>query len=157
MKHIKSILTILILTLVVAGVANYVLAQKASAHAKAAKSQVKDQIFTVNGVSFIMVAVEGGSFTMGATSEQGTDDPWDDERPTHKVSVSSFSIGQTEVTQELWVAVMGENPSFYNSYGNSKYETDHIENYGINLKRPVECVNWDDCQEFIRRLNAMTG
>ena len=114
------------------------------------------QTFTVNGVSFTMVKVEGGTFTMGATSEQGSDAS-DDEKPAHQVTVSSFSIGQTEVTQELWQAVMGYNPSWFNGTGNSKYESSHNENYGTNLKRPVESVSWDDCQSFLRKLNQLTG
>ena len=98
------------------------------------------QTFTVNGVSFTMVGVEGGTFTMGATSEQGTSDPWDDEYPTHSVTLSNFSIGETEVTQELWKAVMGSNPSYFS---------------GTNL--PVEYVSWNDCQTFITKLNTLTG
>lgn len=86
-----------------------------------------------------MVYVEGGTFMMGATSEQGSD-AYDDEKPAHEVTLSSFSIGKYEVTQEEWEAVMGSNPSRFRG-----------------AKRPVECVSWDDCQEFISRLNQMTG
>ena len=96
--------------------------------------------FTVNGVSFKMVAVEGGTFTMGATAEQGSDVD-SDELPTHQVTLSSFSIGQTEVTQELWVAVMGSSPWQFSG----------------NTQRPVESVSWDNCQTFITKLNQMTG
>ena len=85
-----------------------------------------------------MVYVEGGTFTMGATSEQKKPD--DDEKPTHRVSLSSFYIGKYEVTQALWKAVMGSNPSHWK---------------GDNL--PVENVSWNDCQTFLRKLNAMTG
>ena len=95
--------------------------------------------FTVDGVSFTMVYVPGGTFTMGATGEQGSD-AWDNEKPTHSVMLSSYYIGQTEVTQALWTAVMGSNPS--NFKGDS---------------RPVENVSWNDCQTFISRLNAKTG
>ena len=98
------------------------------------------QTFTVNGVAFTMVGVEGGTFTMGATSEQGTSDPYDDEYPTHSVTLSDFAIGETEVTQELWRAVMGNNPSSFS---------------GTNL--PVENVSWNDCQTFITKLNQLTG
>ena len=98
------------------------------------------QTFTVNGVSFTMVGVEGGTFTMGATSEQGTSDPYDDEYPIHSVTLSNFAIGETEVTQELWQAVMGSNPSYFK---------------GSN--KPVEYVSWNDCQTFISRLNSLTG
>ena len=106
---------------------------------EAAEERIKGRTFTVNGVSFIMVFVEGGTFTMGATPEQGNEAEGD-ENPSHQVIVSSFMIGQTEVTQELWEAVMGSNPSKFK---------------GVN--RPVEHVSWDDCQEFIKKLNALTG
>ena len=93
----------------------------------------------VNGVSFNMIKVAGGTFTMGATSEQGNDaDSY--EKPTHSVTLSDYMIGETEVTQKLWQAVMGSNPSYFS---------------GTNL--PVEGVSWYDCQTFIRKLNQMTG
>ena len=93
---------------------------------------------TVNGVTFNMIKVDGGTFTMGATSEQRN--PEDDEKPTHKVTLSSYYIGETEVTQALWKAVMGNNPSRFK---------------GDNL--PVELVSWKDCQTFIGKLNGLTG
>ena len=99
---------------------------------------VVNQTFTVNGVSFDMVEVVGGTFTMGATAEQGSD-AGKAEKPAHQVTLSSYMIGKTEVTQELWEAVMGSNPSEFN---------------GSNL--PVENVSWEDCQTFIRKLNALT-
>ena len=98
-----------------------------------------NQTFTVNGVQFTMVAVGGGTFTMGATSEQGSD-AMEDEKPAHEVTLSGYYIGQTEVTQALWEAVMGSNPSYRR---------------GDNL--PVERVSWDDCQVFIQKLNQLTG
>lgn len=101
--------------------------------------QLGSQTFTVNGVKFTMVPVEGGTFTMGATSEQGSD-AWGKEKPAHKVTLSDYYIGQTEVTQALWKAVMGSNPS---------------DSKGDNL--PVEQVSWDDCQVFIQNLNQLTG
>ena len=104
------------------------------------KTNQEVQTFTVNGVSFKMVAVEGGTFTMGATAEQGND-VGSDEKPTHQVTLSSYYIGQTEVTQELWQAVMGSNPSYF----------------ADNLQRPVETVSWEDCQTFITKLNELTG
>ena len=97
------------------------------------------ETITVNGVSFKMVYVEGGTFTMGCTSEQGSD-CYDDEKPSHEVTVSDFSIGETEVTQALWKAVMGSNPSAFK---------------GDNL--PVEQVSWNDCHEFMKKLNKLTG
>ena len=106
----------------------------------------KTENFTVNGVTFTMVGVEGGTFTMGATAEQGSD-AFDVELPTHEVTLSSFGIGQTEVTQALWQAVMGNNPSYFSSRNN----------YDTNLQRPVEFVSWNDCQTFITKLNQLTG
>lgn len=97
------------------------------------------QVFTVGGVQFTMIPVQGGTFTMGATEEQdaGVDDS---EKPVHKVTLSDYYIGETEVTQALWEAVMGSNPSHFR---------------GVN--NPVEQVSWNDCHKFIAKLNAMTG
>ena len=94
---------------------------------------------TVNGVSFEMVYVEGGSFDMGATSERGSD-AYNDEKPVHRVTLSGYYIGKCEVTQELWEAVMGSNPSNFRGAQN-----------------PVESVSWNDCQNFIKKLNSLTG
>ena len=99
----------------------------------------KNEIVTVNGVSFTMVAVEGGTFWMGCTGEQSSDCEGD-EIPAHSVRVSNFYIGETEVTQELWKAVMPSNPSIFKG-----------------SQRPVETVNWDDIQTFIKKLNRLTG
>ena len=86
-----------------------------------------------------MVYVEGGTFTRGATPEQESD-AWDDEKPIHQVTLSSFSIGRYEVTQEEWETVMGSTSFRFR---------------GTNM--PVEQVSWNDCQEFIRMLNLLTG
>ena len=108
--------------------------------------KLKSETFTVNGVTFKMVAVEGGTFTIGATAEQESD-AFDVELPAHEVTLSSYCIGQTEVTQDLWQAVMGSNPSYFSSRNN----------YDTNLQRPVESVSWNDCQTFITKLNQLTG
>lgn len=97
-----------------------------------------EEIFTINGVSFTMKLVEGGTFRMGATSEQGSEAN-NDEEPVHTVTLSNYYMGETEVTQALWQAVMGSNPSYFK---------------GDNL--PVENVSWNDCQEFIRKLKQKT-
>ena len=97
------------------------------------------KVFTVKGVTFKMVKVRGGTFLMGALPEQTG--AADDERPAHSVTLSDYYIGETEVTQELWMAVMGTNPSYFTG----------------NTQRPVEQVSWDDCQTFISKLNALTG
>ena len=86
-----------------------------------------------------LVKVEAGSFNMGATSEM--ENPYEDEKPIHRVTLTNnYYIGKYEVTQALWQAVMGSNPSCFK---------------GDDL--PVERVSWNDCQDFISKLNAMTG
>ena len=99
------------------------------------------ETITVNGVSFKMVQVNGGTYTMGARDDDT--EAFNSEKPAHQVSVSSFYIGETEVTQALWVAVMGSNsnPSHFTG----------------DLNRPVDQVSWNQCQEFITKLNQMTG
>ena len=106
----------------------------------------KTETFKVNGVSFTMVKVEGGTFLMGETAEQDTASYFNKPSP-HMETVADFSIGQTEVTQALWQAVMGENPSRFS--GKNGYPED--------LQRPVEYVSWKSCKEFITRLNELTG
>ena len=92
-----------------------------------------------DGISIEMVKVEAGTFMMGATSEMK--DPDIDEKPVHQVILTNdYYMGKYEVTQALWEAVMGSNPSYFK---------------GDNL--PVETVSWNDCQEFISKLNSMTG
>ncbi len=93
--------------------------------------------FNINGVNFKMIYVEGGTFTMGSTEKIPR---YNNEIPAHRVTVDSYYIGETEVTQALWKAVMGNNPS--------KYIGDYL---------PVDFVSWNDCQTFISRLNQLTG
>ncbi len=128
----------------------------------------EDLVFTVKGVQFVMKKVEGGTFWMGAdngkcirtytvktglfrkeereeeyidTNVRNYDsEAEDDEKPVHSVTISSFFIGETEVTQALWKAVMGSNPSPFLG-----------DNNAINV------VSWNDCQQFIGKLNQITG
>jgi formylglycine-generating enzyme required for sulfatase activity len=87
-----------------------------------------------NGVRLEMVAVKGGTFTMGSASGAS------DEKPPHQASALDFWIGKFELTQAQWRAVMGTNPSDFK---------------GDDL--PVENVSWEDAKEFCRRLNARLG
>jgi formylglycine-generating enzyme required for sulfatase activity len=82
-----------------------------------------------------MVAIPGGSFVMGADKNP-------DEKPPHPVTLRSFLMGKTEVTQGQWKAVMGSNPSRFNQCGD---------------ECPVEQVSWGDAQEFIVKLKHKTG
>jgi formylglycine-generating enzyme required for sulfatase activity len=89
---------------------------------------------TVNGVSFKMIAIAGGSFSMGSND-------YDDEKPRHTALVSNFYAGETEVRQALWRAVMGTDPS-------------DIKNCD---QCPVVMISWDDAQAFSQKLNQRTG
>ena len=90
-----------------------------------------------DGVSIEMVKVEPGTFMMGEADENKRGY----EHPVHQVILTdNYYIGQYEVTQVLWQAVMESNPSTFK---------------GDNL--PVEKVSWNDCQDFISKLNSMTG
>lgn len=96
---------------------------------------------TVNGVSFKMVEVKGGRFNMGGTAEQTPTLVDDDEYPIHVVTLDDYYIGETEVTQELWQAVMNNNPSGFTGDPNL----------------PVERVMWIECQDFVSKLTELTG
>lgn len=96
---------------------------------------------SVGGVEFLMVLVENGTFTMGAHKNQ-MQNIAPQERPAHQVTLTKdYYIGETEVTQDLWYEIMGNNPS---------YDTG-------GKKLPVENVSWDDCQEFCKALSERTG
>jgi formylglycine-generating enzyme required for sulfatase activity len=85
----------------------------------------------VGGVKLDLVLIPAGSFTMGGVGEN----------PAHKVTITKpFYLGKYEVTQEQWEAVMGSNPSYFKG-----------------PKNPVEEVSWDDCQQFLAKLNAKSG
>ena len=102
--------------------------------------------YRVNKVSFNMVRVEKGGFWMGAQRKDTAEFNYDrmaqtDELPVHYVKMpEDYFIGQTEVTQKLWKAVMGYNPSAKKC-----------------PKRPVTNVNYFEVQEFLRRLDSITG
>ena len=93
----------------------------------------RDGVLVVNGIKYPMVRVDGGTFTMG---DGGI---FSDNR-RHDVTLDGYSIGQYQVTQDVWEAVMGSNPSYFKG-----------------ARKPVEYVSWDDCQDFIMKLNSMTG
>lgn len=109
------------------------------------RQQIPDSLltlsFVVNGVPFTMQRVEGGSFIMGATSDQYDPDTYTD-KPAHLVFLSPFYIATTEVTYKLWKAVMPD------------YDTFRPFDYPYH---PISYVNWYDCQEFVHRLDSITG
>lgn len=93
-----------------------------------------------------MVHVEGGTFMMGSNMEEDNecsindDYPFPGQKPVHQVTLSPFSIGRYQVTQEEWLAVMGSSLSEFK-----------------NGRMPVKRVSWGDCQDFIKKLNKLTG
>lgn len=93
--------------------------------------------FNVKGVKFKMIKVEGGTFEMKETMSVGL---LGTSYRVQKTTLSDYFIGETQVTQALWQAVMGCNPS--------KFKGDNL---------PVENVSWNDCQDFISKLNQYTG
>ena len=110
--------------------------EREEAERKRRETGYSNGILKVNGIEYPMVYVSGGSFMMGSDDSEA----YSDEKPVHRVTLSSYRIGKYEVTQELWEAVMGSNPSHFKG-----------------SRRPVENVSWDDCQTFIRKLNSLTG
>ena len=105
-------------------------------------SSLSDNTLTIpvkNGINIEMVKVEAGSFNMGATPEMKS--PYEVEKPVHRVTLTNnYYVGKYEITQALWQAVMGSNPS-------------HFKGDAL----PVEQVSWKDCQKFITKLNRLTG
>ena len=98
-------------------------------------------VYVIQPIEPEMVWVEGGTFTMGCTDEQG-EDCTDREFPAHQVTVSGFYIGKYEITQKEWVATMGTNPSFPEVVGENN---------------PVNAIKWGDAQEYVAKLNAASG
>ncbi|MCB0576929.1 MAG: formylglycine-generating enzyme family protein, partial [Saprospiraceae bacterium] len=88
-----------------------------------------------NDIAFDMLLVDGGEYLMGGAEEEAGND----EKPVHRVKVSTFYLGKYPVTQSVWQSVMRDNPSNFK---------------GDN--RPVEQVSWDDVQEFLKKLNSLT-
>ena len=104
----------------------------------------QDSVFTVrlgNGVAFDLVWVEGGTFTMGSNQARGVKYNYQSAQPEHRVTVDAYYIARCEVTQELYAAVMGTNPS----------------KFAVSHQHPVEGVTWDEACQFALLLSQMTG
>ena len=95
--------------------------------------------FNIKGVEFKMIRVEGGTFDMKEEQSCGFLG-LSTKEVVQRTTLSDYWIGETQVTQALWKAVMGSNPSYFK--GDNK---------------PVECVSWNDCQEFVSKLSKLTG
>lgn len=146
MKNFRSILALMMALVIIAvvpackGGAKKAESAQQDAAVKAEVPGVETKVFNVEGVKFTMVKVEGGTFTMGATPEQGATEPQPNEKPAHEVAVGDFWIAQTEVTQELFEIVSGFNPS-----------------YTRWPQCPVDKVSWKDCHSFLETINELTG
>lgn len=113
----------------------------------------KCRTFLANGICFNMIYVQGGTFWMGAQSEDEDGQNYnfyaedDYERPVHRVTLSDYYIGETEVTQALWEAVMQAKPTVCGERW--------CDEYGVGSELPAYFVSWNDCQDFIDRLNML--
>lgn len=105
---------------------------------------------TVRGQTFNMIRVEGGTFSMGATDEQGGE-AFGSEKPVHTVTLSTYFIAETEVTQALWYAVMGTSVRDQRD----KNEPNGLI-YGVGQDFPMFYVTYNDCLQFIQKLNEIT-
>ena len=119
------------------------------------------QTITVNGVTFKMIKVEGGTFKMGAQSPAPNGENYDSEarsweHPVHSVTLDDYYIGETEVTQELWEAVMGTTIEQQRQKEQEYWEAD-LGLYGQGATYPMYYISWEECQEFIAKLNRLTG
>ena len=110
------------------------------------QAQNTDRVITVKQTSFTMKYVKGGTYSMGYANEQVKGVA--DEKPAHKVTVSDFYIGETEVTQELWLAVMDTAPSTNGGW---------TDEFGLGNDYPAYRISWNDAQDFIKKLNELTG
>ena len=113
---------------------------KTSSVSNETELQPQTETFTVRGVSFKMIRVEGGTFMMGENDDDDNENNTE-EHSVHKVTLSDYWIGETQVTQALWEVVMGDNPSEFKG----------------ESQRPVEHVSWVKCTDFFHELNKLTG
>ena len=115
---------------------------ESSDSATAARSGNQEKMsFTVKGVTFTMILVKGGTFKMGATPDQGKDGK-SDEKPVHEVTLSDYYIAETEVTQALYEAVMGENP---------------VDSADMGPELPIVSIDAGDAEFFADKLSKLTG
>ena len=119
-----------------------------NSYTSSASSGASIETFTVNGVSFNMVRVEGGTFQMGSNDS----DAGSNEQPVHQVTLSAYSIGETEVTQALWEAVMGTTVRQQRDKADPSWSM-----RGEGADYPMYYVSWEECQTFMQKLNQLTG
>lgn len=133
----KLFLLLMMLPIILLGACGDDVDEPSSTNKPTVQEDDKAMTVTVNGVTFKMIKVTGGTFTMGA--KDGDPEGYGIDKPAHQVTLSSYYIGEMEVTTQLWCAVMGGrvDPS--------------------NDKLPMDNVNYDDCLQFVDKLNQLTG
>lgn len=109
----------------------------------------QNYVENVEGLNMKMVYVEGGTFQMGATSEQNGEG-YDDEKPVHSVTLESYYIAECEVTQEQWQKIMGS--TIHQQASKAGYSTK-----GVGNDYPMYYVSWHEAQAFCQELSALTG
>ena len=115
-----------------------------TSNAKPASNKLSTRTFKVKDVEFTMVTVEGGTFSMGSNDGDRY------EKPVHQVTLDSYCIGQTEVTQALWQAVMGTT-----IHDQAKKGTYNQDLYGTGDNNPMYYISYKDCIRFIKKLNKL--
>lgn len=135
MKKMTLGMISLVMLLLGADAQNYQNGKTNQVRQKVSNSKIIREKINVNGVILNMIRVEGGTFWMGSNVDDAHS-----AKPEHQVTLSAYYIGETEVTQELWLAVMNNNPSVCKGG-----------------KLPVENVSWEDCQEFLKTLYSLTN
>ena len=121
-----------------------VVAEEPSAIISSPEVEALAQTYTVNGVSFTMKYVEGGTFQMGSDDSEASDD----EKPVHSVVLSDFCIGETEVTQALWESVMGTTVREQRDKAHPS-----LPMRGEGASYPMYYVSWNEAVEFCNKLN----
>jgi formylglycine-generating enzyme required for sulfatase activity len=111
-------------------------------------TSAKNRNFSIDEISFEMVFVDGGTFTMGCTSY--SKDCFHNEKPAHTVILSDFYIGKWQVTQQLWTKVMGTTVQQQRNLGNPEWE---LSGEGDLL--PMYYINYKECEEFCEKLNHL--
>lgn len=145
-SHAKTNFAIIALLLSATAVVG--LAQLPRANTAPPKFAPTSLVMLPNGVKLEMVVLPPGTFLMGSVASVGVNGGGhlvigagaDMDEDQHKVTLTrEFQIGKYPVTQRQWQAVMSNNPSHFSSCG---------------LDCPVEMVSWDDCHQFLAKLNA---
>ena len=115
-------------------------------------SNGRDFVETAFGINMKMVYVEGGSFAMGCTGEQGSDCDAD-EKNTRRVRLDGYYIGMTEITQGQWQKVMGTSVEQQLNMANSEW----LSLAGVGTDYPMYCVSWEEAMAFCQELSRQTG